>query len=368
MLNSNPADNDSKQKILLIEDDHSQARLIQLIFAQSDLDAELQTAHCLADARQLLAGTSFDLVLTDLNLPDGQGIELLPKDQNDITCPIVLLTGQGDQEVAVKAIKSGAFDYIVKSEESIKALPNRVAKNLREWGNLMLRREMEVVLREKQEELEKQHKQLQDLFQMVSTGKREWELTFDCVNELIVRVDEKGLIKRANRAVVDFMESSYDKICQMNVVEVFGDLPLLKEEQRGIEFYHAESGRVFLLSSYNLSATEIGPGMVITAHDYTAISELSDELAKSNTALENKRKELEKAYDELKQTQEQVLRQEKMATVGQLAAGVAHEINNPMGFILSNLGTLEKYLDKLKNYIEKQDELIESSADAGTLA
>jgi PAS domain S-box-containing protein len=76
-----------------------------------------------------------------------------------------------------------------------------------------------------------------------------------------------------------------------------------------------------------------------------------EELSKKNT-------ELEEAYSELKDTQMQILQQEKMASIGQLAAGVAHEINNPMGFISSNLSSLSKYVDKIIEYINIQSTLI----------
>ncbi len=64
--------------------------------------------------------------------------------------------------------------------------------------------------------------------------------------------------------------------------------------------------------------------------------------------------ELEKAFAELKSTQQQMLQQEKMATIGQLTAGIAHEINNPIGFIASNVATLDKYCDKLLKFMEAQ--------------
>ncbi len=67
--------------------------------------------------------------------------------------------------------------------------------------------------------------------------------------------------------------------------------------------------------------------------------------------LELKNKELENAYSELKLTQAKILQQEKMASIGQLASGVAHEINNPMGFITSNLGSLHKYVERISEYI-----------------
>jgi signal transduction histidine kinase len=74
--------------------------------------------------------------------------------------------------------------------------------------------------------------------------------------------------------------------------------------------------------------------------------------------LESKNMELEKAYEELKATQSKILQQEKMASIGQLAAGVAHEINNPIGFITSNLGTLGKYVEKFTGFIQAQSEVI----------
>jgi len=68
-------------------------------------------------------------------------------------------------------------------------------------------------------------------------------------------------------------------------------------------------------------------------------------------------KELKLANEKLKQTQSQLLQQEKMASIGQLAAGVAHEINNPTGFVSSNLGTMGEYVEDLMKVFEKYDKL-----------
>jgi signal transduction histidine kinase len=61
--------------------------------------------------------------------------------------------------------------------------------------------------------------------------------------------------------------------------------------------------------------------------------------------------EHQKSEDTMKSMQAQIIQQEKMASIGQLAAGVAHEINNPMGFITSNLTSLGKYAERLDTYI-----------------
>ena len=80
------------------------------------------------------------------------------------------------------------------------------------------------------------------------------------------------------------------------------------------------------------------------------LQEYAGELTRSNS-------DLQKAYNELKETQSRLQQQDKMASIGQLAAGVAHEINNPMGFIISNLGSLGRYVEKLSAYLEFNEKL-----------
>jgi two-component system NtrC family sensor kinase len=79
--------------------------------------------------------------------------------------------------------------------------------------------------------------------------------------------------------------------------------------------------------------------------------------------LETQHTRLGNAYNELKMVQSQVLQQEKMASIGQLAAGVAHEINNPMGFIISNLNTLKRYLERVSEYMTVQTAAVQRCSE-----
>ncbi len=79
-------------------------------------------------------------------------------------------------------------------------------------------------------------------------------------------------------------------------------------------------------------------------------------------ALKEKNRELEKTHSELKDTQVQLLQREKMASIGQLAAGVAHEINNPVGFISSNLNSLGKFVDSLLRVLGAQRDALDACA------
>ncbi|NOZ87693.1 MAG: response regulator [Deltaproteobacteria bacterium] len=69
------------------------------------------------------------------------------------------------------------------------------------------------------------------------------------------------------------------------------------------------------------------------------------ELEQTNQRLVAEKDALQKAHERLKKNRVQILQQEKLATLGQIAAGVAHEINNPVGFILSNIETMFDYTE-----------------------
>lgn len=82
---------------------------------------------------------------------------------------------------------------------------------------------------------------------------------------------------------------------------------------------------------------------------------MAADLEQQNTQIAANNTALEKAYNELTASQSIILQQEKMASIGHLAAGVAHEINNPIGFISSNLNSLGKYFEKLAIFFEIQN-------------
>jgi two-component system NtrC family sensor kinase len=86
-------------------------------------------------------------------------------------------------------------------------------------------------------------------------------------------------------------------------------------------------------------------GIVTVIRDITAQKQ-------AEAALRTSHAELEGAYRHLEEAQSHLLQSEKLASIGQLAAGVAHEINNPIGYVYSNLGSLEQYLQELFEVLE----------------
>ena len=93
----------------------------------------------------------------------------------------------------------------------------------------------------------------------------------------------------------------------------------------------------------------------------TSIDNLNQEITERKKAEESIRlayEELEKSNKELKETQSQLVQSEKLASIGQLAAGVAHEINTPVGFVASNFETLENYMKKTQELLQMYGELL----------
>jgi len=103
----------SLHRVLIIDDEPDIRELLELTLGRMDIDTE--AAANLAEARNLLAGEQFDLCLTDMRLPDGNGIELVEHIQtHHPKLPVAVITAYGSMEAAVQALKAGAFDFVSK--------------------------------------------------------------------------------------------------------------------------------------------------------------------------------------------------------------------------------------------------------------
>lgn len=87
------------------------------------------------------------------------------------------------------------------------------------------------------------------------------------------------------------------------------------------------------------------------------VRERTAELQAANASLQAEKQRQQELIKKLEEAQNQLLQSEKMASMGQLAAGVAHEINNPIGFVNSNLGTLLRYVNNLLLLLDAYEKL-----------
>ena len=114
-------------RVLYVEDNPFDADLTRRKLAQDEPAIELTIVQMLSEAiLQVDANISnpFDCILSDLRLPDGSGLDLLRYlRKNNIRSAVIIITGQGDEQTVLAAIKSGADDYIPKHKEYLKEIP-----------------------------------------------------------------------------------------------------------------------------------------------------------------------------------------------------------------------------------------------------
>ena len=92
------------------------------------------------------------------------------------------------------------------------------------------------------------------------------------------------------------------------------------------------------------------------------VRERTDELEQANRLLRDEKSEQGRLINELRETQAQLVQSEKLASLGQLSAGVAHEINNPLAFVSSNIDCLRDYTDSLMRLQSGTEALLDTDA------
>ena len=188
-MNGKPAN------ILLVEDEEHYAYVVSRYFESRNGEFSITVVESIKAARDRLKESRPDLIITDLKLPDGNGTELLYDSSIKNEIPIVVVTGWGDEQAAVNAMKQGALDYIVKSQDTIKEMPHIAERALREWNHINQRRLAEEALQNANEDLEKRiHERTAELQSVNEVLKSEIIKRKRIEKKIKASLDEKELL------------------------------------------------------------------------------------------------------------------------------------------------------------------------------
>ena len=138
--------NHDPQHILVVEDEEAHSELIRRAFAAHPGRFHLTFAGSLAEASACLADAKPSLIIADLRPPDELGTRILPKDGETLNLPLLVMTAHGDETAAVEAIKAGALEYLVKSDQVLSEMPRIAERVLREWHSISARKMAEQAL------------------------------------------------------------------------------------------------------------------------------------------------------------------------------------------------------------------------------
>jgi signal transduction histidine kinase/CheY-like chemotaxis protein len=329
----------SQLRILVVEDDIIDRKQMERLLAGSSLaQYELVCADCLNKALVLLDQREFDILLLDLNLPDSYGLDTLDvMERKHPNLPKVVVTSGDDEEVGLEAVTRGAQDYLPKGKVNSRALARVIHYS-------MERKRSEQLLWE-------------------SRGKL--NAILESIGDPMIMLDKNLSITWSNGATRKVLGDGgtaqtcfglfhgQNTPCQSGpciVREAFQDG---KPHSYDIQVVDREGQTRYFHCTANaaLRDKEGNPTAVIEiARDIT--DRKSVEIIKAAYA------KVEKANRDLKEMQFQLVQSEKLASIGQLAAGVAHEMNTPVGFVACNFETLESYMKKIRSLLEAYNELV----------
>ncbi len=321
-----------RKHILLVEDDRGHAELIHRAFESSRERYTLSIVSSIREARDYLKKSLPHLVITDLILPDGKGLELLPPGEEEPECPLMIMTGFGDEQVAVESLKAGAMDYVVKLESSLRDMPRIAGRVLRQWENIVQRKRMEVALTESEEK---------------------FRALIEKASDLIIILDMSAIYRYLSPAVMDITGFSAD--------ELVGKTPS--------EFLHPDDEEfvyeILRQVMENTGLTVPIPNFRVRHRDGRwvnlegLVTNMQDVPGVKGIVLNCR------DVTELKRMEEGLHRMQKLESVGLLAGGIAHDFNNLLTVILGNLavGKLADDRGKLVNALTEAEKAVLSARE-----
>ncbi len=357
--------NDQGQKILVIDDEDEIRTMLHEVLQMQGFNTS-SASDGTRGLEKFKEENGFDLVLTDLMMPGIDGIEVLEEIKKiESTTEVILLTGHGSHDTAIDAMKKGAYDYLEKPMdlmELILVVRKALERRRLSAENKLYQEKLERLVEKRTAELTG----TQNFLKTVLNASTDYS---------IIATNCDGIITLFNRGSESLIGYSAKDVEGKESVLLFtpenqqgkGTIRQLKSRRKDELTYEREKiirrkdGELIVVSLSVTSLTDSKNNVIGTlgiAKDITEEKKLEEELRKYTEKLEDlvgertrqlekRNQELEETLEKLHATQAQLVQSEKMASLGQLAAGVAHEINNPMGFIQANIGALRKYTDKL---------------------
>jgi two-component system, NtrC family, sensor kinase len=197
-------------------------------------------------------------------------------------------------------------------------------------------------------------------------SERRYRVLADYASDLVVRVDGSGRLLYVSPSVKEMLGWEIDDVTSNPVRDIIhpDDISMLAQTMKQLDLVggastatyrtrHKDGHYIWIEARARAvpgSEVDSASEVVFACRDVTGRKQ-------AEQALEQRNIELEASNEKLAGAQTQLLQSEKMASVGQLAAGVAHEINNPIGYVRSNLTSLTQYWQSINSVLEAYEKL-----------
>ena len=333
----------SPASILLVDDNPDNLRLLITLLAQESYRVRPSTQGAQAIAAAQLEPP--DLVLLDIKMPGMDGYEVcrqLKADRRTQDIPVIFLTVLDDVVDIVRGFELGGVDYITKPVRR---------------GELLSRLENHLQIRSLQKQLIQQKQFLRSIYDSVEASilvidvLANGQLRIDAVNQTALRCS--GMSRQELEGVDLYEVLPADVIERNHIACIKQGISITNEELISLK-----GKTLWLLITHSPVRNQQGDivRLIGTSINIT-------ERKKAELQLEEQTQQLSKTVETLRSTQQELIRTAKMAALGNLVAGVAHEINTPVGTAIMTASTLERASHQLAAEIE-QDTLKRSSLNS----
>lgn len=357
-------------RILLIEDDPGQAYLVQRSLERVGYGVDV--AHDGTTGLECYQQHRHDVLLVDHQMPGKDGMEVLRSLAAGQLPPTIMVTGHGDEAMAVEAMKLGAGDYIVKDVDGhyLTLLPTVIERALQQYRLVEEKQQAELALqetlatlevrvKERTADLQRANAQLRaeiaerrQAEEALGRLMRRQKLILDSAGEGIYGVDWQGRTTFVNPAAARMLGWEADALIGQPIHEV--------THSRQPDGSRTPSERCHLRTSFQDGAVLQVSEEVLWRQDGTSF------LAEyTSTPLREEGGEVVGAVvvfqdiTERKWAEREMQRADRLALVGQLASGLAHEIGTPLNVIAGNAELLRMQLHDQQEATAELDAIIE---------
>jgi signal transduction histidine kinase/CheY-like chemotaxis protein len=291
--------------ILLIEPDEAFATAVRRAIANRGARRCLTIARSLEEARERMAEATPNLILAELRLPDGSALELLPEDGSEPAFPLVLLVGPADEREALRALKAGIADFIVKPEAALDELPRVMGKALARWDHRLARQRVVGALRQSEELLHQ---------------------TFNATPDLLLALDAEFNVVWCNWRGYDYIPLE-ERVGQPKCYTVFKRRDRPCENCFAVEVF--ETKKPHHSERYNSLDDKLREVNVYPIFDDAGEVVMVTQHLRDVT-------EKRRVEEEQERLEAQVQYAQKMESLGIMAGGIAHDFNNLLVGVLGN--------------------------------
>jgi len=328
-------DTTTRKSVLVVEDDELLNSLIIKMLISTGLQAE--GVVCGRDAINRIIGGRVDVLLLDQQLPDMTGQDVISTlSLHGIRVPFVVMTGQGDERLAVEMMKFGAADYLVKDNNLTHILPGVIERTLRAI-------ESERLLRSAENALKESEKRFRSLFQ-------------DVPAVAVQGYNADGIIQYWNRAAAKLYGYAADEAIGRNVLDLITPEAMREEVAESIRKM-IDTGGAIPTCELNMVRKDGSIVTVLSSHAVVRNANREPELFRIDIDMTSR----QQAEFERERLQTQLTQAQRMEAVGRLAGGVAHDFNNMLGVIFG-------HTELLISQTTGQDPIIESLNEIRTAA